>query len=220
MIKNPHVDYQEEHFSEDMPQGEDFSLGEKKRKNNRKTNLIFGFLLFLGVGTLIFGFLSLSNNIHGPFQKYNANEDVEETQIEAWEKIVEMQNRDTDEDELSDYDEEYIYGTSPYLADTDSDGFTDKQEIDNEHDPLCPMGVNCSGSDIQDQEIPEGDLVSEEPGVGDAELTPEIVDQLKQFTPDDVRALLVESGAMTQEDLNQINDEELMLMFEELLQTK
>ena len=217
MIKNPHDDYQEKHFSENKPQGQDFSLDKKRRKNNRTTRLIFGLFLFLGVGTLVFGFSSLYNNIHGPFQKYNASDTTEETQIEAWGKIVEMQNRDTDEDGLSDYDEEYIYGTSPYLADTDSDGFTDKQEIDNEHDPLCPMGVNCSGTDIQDQEEPEGDLIPQEPGVSDTDLAPEMVEELQKFTPAQVRELLIESGAMTEEDIVQINDEELMQMFNELL---
>ena len=220
MIKNPHDDYQEKHFSEDMPQGQDFSLQEKRPGNNKTTKLIFGLFLFLGVGTLIFGFSSISRDIHGPFEKYNATDDVEETQMEAWEKIVEMQNRDTDEDEVSDYDEEYIYGTSPYLADTDSDGFTDRQEIDNGHDPLCPMGVNCSGTDIQETEEPSGDLAPADPGVADTDLTPEMISELQKFTPEQVRELLVESGALTEEDVSQINDEVLMQMFNELLQTK
>jgi hypothetical protein len=57
-----------------------------------------------------------------------------------------LKKKDTDGDGLSDYDELNIYHTSPYLTDTDSDGFTDKQEIDAGHDPLCPAGRQCSGT--------------------------------------------------------------------------
>lgn len=43
---------------------------------------------------------------------------------------------DTDHDGILDYDEIAIYGTNPYNADTDGDGFTDGAEILSGHDPL------------------------------------------------------------------------------------
>jgi len=57
-----------------------------------------------------------------------------------------LRAKDTDKDGLSDWDELYIYKTSPYLKDSDSDGFTDKEEIDSGNDPNCPVGRNCYGS--------------------------------------------------------------------------
>src|SRR3989339_586292 len=55
--------------------------------------------------------------------------------------------KDTDGDGLSDGDELDLYKTSPYLEDSDSDGFSDKNEIDSEHDPNCPEGRECYGTD-------------------------------------------------------------------------
>jgi len=54
-----------------------------------------------------------------------------------------LKSRDTDHDGLSDWDELYVYHTSPYLADTDGDGISDAEEIKNGTDPNCPQGQNC-----------------------------------------------------------------------------
>ena len=55
-----------------------------------------------------------------------------------------LKSRDTDGDGLSDYDEIYVYHTSPYLEDSDSDGIPDLQEIQQGTDPNCPQGKDCS----------------------------------------------------------------------------
>ena len=179
--------------------------------------LIFGVFLFLGIGTLIFGFLNLYNNIYSPLNKTGSNNN-EQSQIDAWEKIVNLQNTDTDEDGLSDYDEEYLYSTSPYLKDTDSDGFTDKQEVDSDNDPLCPAGVDCLAGDIQDQTTTTEDILlqDEEPSSG-AELTTEMIQELQNLTPAQIRELLLTSNALTEQELNQIDDEQLMQVFSEML---
>lgn len=57
--------------------------------------------------------------------------------------LLGLKQKDTDNDGLSDYDELYIYSTSPYLPDTDSDGIPDKTEIANHTDPTCALGNNC-----------------------------------------------------------------------------
>ena len=179
--------------------------------------LIFGVFLFLGIGTLIFGFLNLYNNIYSPLNKTGSNNN-EQSQIDAWEKIVNLQNTDTDEDGLSDYDEEYLYSTSPYLKDTDSDGFTDKQEVDSDNDPLCPAGVDCLAGGIQDQTTTTEDILlqDEEPSSG-AELTTEMIQELQNLTPAQIRELLLTSNALTEQELNQIDDEQLMQVFKEML---
>ena len=53
--------------------------------------------------------------------------------------------KDTDGDGLSDYDEVNIYHTSPYLADTDSDGVPDGVEVKLGTDPNCPPNRDCYG---------------------------------------------------------------------------
>lgn len=57
-----------------------------------------------------------------------------------------LKSKDTDGDGLSDWDELYFYKTSPYLEDSDSDGFTDKEEVDSDNDPNCPIGRDCYAS--------------------------------------------------------------------------
>ena len=58
-------------------------------------------------------------------------------------------NEDTDEDQLTDYDEVYEHGTDPLSADTDGDGYPDFTEINrgtNPIDPLDPDAPVCSCS--------------------------------------------------------------------------
>lgn len=47
-------------------------------------------------------------------------------------------NYDRDSDGLTDWEEIYIFGTNPYDRDTDKDGYSDYQEIENNWDPLDP----------------------------------------------------------------------------------
>jgi hypothetical protein len=73
---------------------------------------------------------------------YN-NVDCSNGAISSPDNLV-LRNTDTDGDGLSDYDELCVYHTSPYLADTDSDGFTDGEEVKNGTDPNCATGKVCS----------------------------------------------------------------------------
>jgi hypothetical protein len=57
-------------------------------------------------------------------------------------------NPDTDDDELSDYDEIFDYGTNPLVADSDGDGIEDGAEIELGLDPL--------NSDSNQDGVPDG----------------------------------------------------------------
>ena len=48
---------------------------------------------------------------------------------------------DTDDDELSDYEELFVFGTNPLNADTDGDGYIDGREIEQGGDPNDPTSV-------------------------------------------------------------------------------
>jgi len=52
-------------------------------------------------------------------------------------QLDQMKKTDTDGDGLSDYEETFIYGTSPFLEDTDGDGTLDGVEVKNGTNPLC-----------------------------------------------------------------------------------
>ena|GEM_PF-2569561 len=49
--------------------------------------------------------------------------------------VGDNEDKDDDNDNLTDYDELYVYGTNPLSADTDSDGFDDKKEAEIKTDP-------------------------------------------------------------------------------------
>ncbi|MEA3464228.1 MAG: hypothetical protein U9R14_04120 [Patescibacteria group bacterium] len=151
-----------------------------------------------------------------------------------------LKNKDTDGDGLSDWDELYFYNTSPYLEDSDSDGFIDKQEVDNDQDPNCPAGRDCYGSGIV-----EGDegVVSDKsdsqnssslnslldqfnvtgenqsglsqtgPGAGANELEALFGAEMNAAT---LRQLLLEHG-MDKKILDKISDEQLMESFGEMM---
>lgn len=116
------------------------------------------------------------------------------------------QGRDTDSDGLSDYEETYVYASSPYLADTDSDGFNDKEELDKGYDPNC-AGESC--------------VVVAETGSGAAAKPAadnSIGNQILsgQATPAMIRSLLLERG-VKQTDLDRVNDSDLMKLYREML---
>jgi hypothetical protein len=205
-------------------------IKETEKTRNISPRLVLVILIILGVATLLFGFISLAHNIKGPFLNNTAETNqTQQTEEESLSEMLAKKNLDTDGDGLSDYDEEYTYKTSPYLADTDSDSYSDKQEIENGYDPLCPAGRDCQGLEETtntDQNIitpPPGlENLNEEPtapeeGSGTTELTAEQKEQLKQLTPAEVRRLLLESGQLTEEQLSQITDEQLMQIFLESL---
>ncbi len=79
----------------------------------------------------------VSNNVLKPAREILAKQSADTRELEA------SKAKDTDRDGLSDYSELYVYHTSPYLADTDSDGILDAIEIAQGSDPNCPEGTVC-----------------------------------------------------------------------------
>jgi hypothetical protein len=116
-----------------------------------------------------------------------------------------LRYRDTDHDELNDFDELYVYGTSPYLYDTFSYGMSDKQVIAKGL-ALCPKG-QCTDATIASSagvvsssipvaaEIPEG-------------LTPAALASALQ-DPAQIRAMLIQAG-VKEADLQKVSDKDLL----------
>lgn len=108
----------------------------------RTERRLFTVVIGAGIAALFFGGFHLLNGIRSPFRLKKATEQAA-TQTTG-QKILALQNKDTDGDGISDYDELYRYKTSPYIADSDSDGKSDSDEIKEGTDPNCPAGQACT----------------------------------------------------------------------------
>jgi hypothetical protein len=188
-----------------------------------------GFILLLTFCLLAIGlgFLQVRNTLYGPFVIRSASTDDGSTLYV--DETVRLQSIDTDQDGLNNYEELYFYETSPYLPDTDSDGIEDREEINSGTDPLCREGDTCVSEEQTDVAAVEenalefnGTDVMESSPV-ELLLPPEEVKPDTDFTeitqsPDEIRALLLQTGNIKKEDLDQIKDEQLMIMVQEILQ--
>lgn len=176
----------------------------------------FVLLLIFGILAIALGFLQMRNTIYNPF--VIRFQDESNAQVFADEK-THLQQIDTDQDGISDYDELEFYKTSPYLPDTDSDGLSDKFEIDNNKDPLCPEGELCETQTVpQTTKETKTELpISEQPSAAD------ILNQAGQIgdtanvdlsgvvsDPALIRQLLLSTGKITEEQLSKVDDATLM----------
>ena len=187
----------------------------------------FALLMFLGIGGVVFGAQSFGASMMRPIQTqiaafYTGEEFLTSDEREARE-IEESKTKDTDGDGLVDYDELYVYKTSPYISDSDSDGFDDKQEVYSGNNPNCPTGKDCglivgsaeavaenSAADAFIEGLGENDLL--EAGSVTFESEEDVASFFQQATMDQIRAALAESG-MSQEELDDIDDETLKAFF-------
>jgi hypothetical protein len=180
--------------------------------------------MFLGFGGVLFGFKSFGASLARPIQEqiaalytgesYLSSEDREAQELEA------SKTKDTDADGLVDYDELYVYKTSPYVSDSDSDGYDDKQEVFSGNNPNCPEGKDCGGfvSSSEETGATGASVEGLIQGIGQEGLldvgsvefdSPEDVEAFfKQATVDEIRAALLEAG-MSQEELDSIDDQTL-----------
>lgn len=97
---------------------------------NSKFLLIISFiLLFLGIG-------ALGGSVFLAVNRYFIDGNLIDSQTDKTLKTDEK--KDSDGDGIPDIKEIEVYGTDPFKFDTDSDGYSDKQEIDAGYDPLTP----------------------------------------------------------------------------------
>ena len=140
---------------------------------------------------------------------------------------------DTDGDGLSDYDEIYVFHSSPYIRDTDSDGIPDGEEVRRGTSPICPEGKDCSidqvvaagqtasaSSSVQavlplqtsEQAInPNNSAKIVAPTIPAAGVSPDI----SKMTPAQIRQLLIDNG-IPKEKLSALTDSELVQLMQEV----
>ncbi len=123
-----------------------------------ETRFSVGVLGICGVGVFLLSSMYLRSSILSPFRVPTATLTTAQERLQAISASSEaheaerLKNKDTDRDGLSDYAEIYLYKTSPYLADSDSDGIPDAIEIAQGTNPNCPTGQTCgalTNADLQ-----------------------------------------------------------------------
>ncbi len=156
-------------FSEEIDSDLDEVNTLRTRKVKNKPVWLFTLIVVVGLMVFFLAYYDVIGRIYFPFFDQATYEEELPNQEAAY-LFIELQTRDTDEDTLSDYEELYLYGTSPYLADSDSDGVSDAVEISQETDPNCPKGQICGRVETNtnssvantNQAIIEGDISADQ----------------------------------------------------------
>ncbi len=144
---------------------------------------------------------------------------------------LELKNIDTDGDGISDWDELFIHGTSPYLEDTDGDTLSDYEEIFvYKTNANCPEGQDCSNSLSQSTSQNSGSSeasndfydfltsleTSVEQDVNSTSSNSSMGNSSEKVDAQSLRQILIQSG-IEESDLEQINDDDLMKLYQEVL---
>ena len=201
-----------DHLYDDNWSSQAFFAEQERLRRKEKINSII--IVVIGLGALIFGLFGMLINISNPFASIlkigqaQLREQAEQERLQ----LLAMQTTDTDGDGLVDYLEVNKYGTSPYLQDSDADGFSDADEITKGTNPNCPEGQQCVDSNfVSTGNSSSGDvptLVTEIP----------LEQGTVAITPDFLRQVLIESG-FDQKMLAEVPDSEIIAVFQEYAKT-
>lgn len=146
------------------------------------------------------------------------------------EQIAQQKRMDTDGDGLSNWDEENLYKTNPYLRDTCGDGLADNVRVitrrglgclQTRSDGLDLSGVMATSSDIydlpgQDQQI-SGEGIESQASSVELKAVEQINQAMLPRDPAAIRAVLKEK--IGQEELDKISDEELLILYDGALES-
>lgn len=180
------------------------------------------FVIVVGSVTLIFGSWYIWAQLAGPLSfNYTGPKLILSDERDSAE-VAKQKATDTDFDSITDYDELYLYKTSPYLADTDSDGLNDQIEITTGADPLCPEGKTCANTAINNPNTintnAEASFASDQAAAlaGEAAQAEKMLNALRNVSLPEMRALLIESGGDSAQ-IESKTDAEIQVIYNQLL---
>jgi hypothetical protein len=172
----------------------------------------FGLLLVFAFLSIGLGILQIRNTMYGPLS-LNSKPPVDiKNQVAG---VDALRYRDTDYDGLNDFDELYVYGTSPYLADTFSYGMSDKEVVEKGL-PLCPKGQDCgtpsAGASTQISASASSTAAALQAQLGTP--PPDLLATLRDQAQ--IRKMLRESG-LDPKVLENVSDSQLLLLSNQIL---
>lgn len=158
--------------------------------------------IIIGMLALVGGAVSINYRVNSitPYL-YSLDPNPGPIQTEAEKRLAqlaEMRLLDSDSDGINDFDEEYSYSTSAYLADTDSDGVNDKVEIDSGENPICAQGKVCEQTRTATVDTDSTSAQS--------------MNDLALDDPDKLREQLIALG-IPKTVLDQVNDDDLVEVY-------
>ena len=171
---------------------------------SKEQKIGFVLLLFFAVFALGLGILQIRNTMYAPFSLSKKIPALKKEDINSAEALA---YRDTDRDGVNDFDELFIYQTSAYIADTDSDGIPDKEEITKGTNPLCPEGKNCG--DLENPGVIPMTMSASSSFSAPEENILTLEDMSKLGSSEQIRKMLLDAG-MDSATLDKISDEELL----------
>ena len=188
-------------------------------KLSREQKAGFVFVIVCGLCALVLGGQYLWTHMAGPFALSYTGPRFMTGAEEESAQIAEQRRSDTDADTVNDYDELYIYKTSPYLADSDSDGLTDGSEISAGQDPNCATGTQCEsvynedlsvGANTAALDAQEADLAARQQALDQA------LNELYSMPINEIRQLLIDSGADAAQ-VEAMTDAQIEEMYQQVL---
>lgn len=159
--------------------------------------ILLSLVLVIGLSAMLLGTLSIQRTIRQPFAAARGGDVASTNQATVLDAT-----KDTDGDTIPDQVELANYGTSPFLADSDSDGKSDSEEIAVGKDPNCPEGQTC-GRDVT---VPTAELGAAFPPSVDT----------TQISAAELRTMLRQSG-ISEEQLAELTDQQLLESYNQAL---
>lgn len=188
-------------------------MGSSVSSLTKEQKIGFSLLLVFAFLSIGLGVLQIRNTMYGPLSLNNLPPVDAKSKVST---VDALRFRDTDYDGLNDFDELYVYGTSPYLFDTFSYGMSDK-EVVAKGLPLCPKGQDCGTPIASGDSQVNGSSASTTAAALQAQLgtpPPDLIATLHD--PAQLRQLLLESG-LDKTVLQKVSDDQLMLLSNQIL---
>lgn len=167
------------------------------------------------VATIGAVFVQFKSNLYAYAERHPTN-GILPTDLEALAKNQNeaLKKADTDSDGLNDYDELYLYHTSAYNKDTDSDGSDDGVEVQRGTSPVCPEGKDCSLNNFAATTTPVSDFTLGANIGGQANTSTAV--SAPQFTAQQIREAL-EANGVPKGKLDEFSDSDLMQLYEQTI---
>jgi hypothetical protein len=208
-----------------MDDGERIYVTRTKPNLSREQKTAFGFVVGFGVLALLFGSFYMWKHVASPFVISYTGPQFLTGNEQQQQEMEQLKKEDTDADGIDDYTELYVYRTSPYLQDSDSDGANDAMEVTRGDDPNCAPSMPCAATAAEAINPTDlrgsfaEDVVTETAGatVPETPVTPAaIASTLAQMSTEELRALLIEAGS-DEATVNTLTDEQLRTALVEAL---